>query len=125
MRPNARLMITACSTSASASACRRAPIARAIADEMPPPIAPPDSICIIMKPGNTSAMPASASVPRRATNQVSISPLDDCAIITSTVGHASHSSVGTMRPCSSNCVRGLCADCDWAGAETATLIAWL
>ena len=63
--PSATLMISACSTSASASSRRPAPSARAIAEEMPPPIAPADSICIIMKPGNTSAMPASASVPRR------------------------------------------------------------
>ena len=89
-------MISACSTSASASSCRRAPRARAIAEEMPPPIAPADSICIIMKPGNTSAMPASASVPRRETNQVSISPVEACASITSTFGHARRSSVGTI-----------------------------
>jgi hypothetical protein len=30
---------------------------------MPPPIAPPAIICISIRPGNTSAMPASASVP--------------------------------------------------------------
>ncbi len=56
-------MTIACSTSASASSRRPPPSARAIAEEMPPPIAPADSICIIMKPGNTSAMPASASSP--------------------------------------------------------------
>ena len=66
----------ACSTSASASSRRPPPSARATADEMPPPIAPAESICIIMKPGKTSAMPASASVPRRETHQVSISPVD-------------------------------------------------
>jgi hypothetical protein len=30
---------------------------------MPPPIAPADIICISITPGNTSATPASASVP--------------------------------------------------------------
>ena len=81
-------MRIACSTSASASSRRPAPSARATAEEMPPPIAPADSIGIIMKPGNTSAMPASASVPRRETHQVSISPVEACAIITSTFGQA-------------------------------------
>ena len=36
---------------------------RAIEDDTPPPIAPADIICISMTPGNTSATPASASVP--------------------------------------------------------------
>ncbi len=67
-------MIIACQTSASASVRRPAPSARAMADEMPPPTAPADSICIIMKPGNTNAMPVNASVPSRETNQVSIRP---------------------------------------------------
>jgi hypothetical protein len=57
-------MIKACSTSAFASSRLPPPMARAIAEEIPPPMAPADSICIIMKPGNTRAMPANASVPR-------------------------------------------------------------
>ena len=93
-----------------------------MADEMPPPIAPADSICIIMKPGNTSAMPASASVPRRETNQVSISPVEACASITSTFGHARRSSVGTIGPCSSAWVRGLCTGGDCAAAVMAMLM---
>ena len=48
---------------ASASSRRPAPSARATADEMPPPIAPPDIICISIRPGNTSDTPATASVP--------------------------------------------------------------
>ena len=60
-------MTTACITNAFASACRLAPIARATADEMPPPIAPADIICINISAGNTSATPASASVPSRPT----------------------------------------------------------
>ena len=41
-------MTSACSTSASASSRRPAPSARAIADEMPPPMAPAEIICISM-----------------------------------------------------------------------------
>src|SRR5438093_6731735 len=44
--PKATAMASAWSTSASASARRPAPSARAIADEMPPPMAPADIICI-------------------------------------------------------------------------------
>ena len=87
----------ACKTRASASACRPPPRARAIADEMPPPIAPADSICIIMKPGKTSAMPASASMPRRETHQVSINPVAACANITTMFGQASRISVARDR----------------------------
>ena len=65
---------------------------------MPPPIAPAESICIIMKPGKTSAMPASASVPRRETHQVSIRPVEACAVITRMFGHAIIRSVGTIAP---------------------------
>ncbi len=68
-----------------------------MADEMPPPTAPADSICIIMKPGNTSAMPASASVPSRDTNQVSINPVEACTSITRMFGQARRSSVAVMR----------------------------
>ena len=105
--PNARLMRMACSTSASASARRPAPSARATADEMPPPMAPPTSIVIIMKPGKTRAMPVSASVPRRETHQVSIRPVEACAVMTRMFGQASSSSVGTIAPCSRRRVRGL------------------
>jgi len=41
--------------------------ARATADDMPPPIAPADIICISMTSGKTSATPASASVPSQPT----------------------------------------------------------
>ena len=56
-------MISAWEMVASASSRRPAPSARAIAEDTPPPIAPADIICISMTPGNTSATPASASVP--------------------------------------------------------------
>ena len=61
--PKPRAMSTACSTSALASSRRRAPSARAMAEAMPPPMAPEDIICISITTGNTSATPASASVP--------------------------------------------------------------
>ena len=80
-----------------------------MADEMPPPTAPAESICIIMKPGNTSAMPASASVPSRDTNHVSINPVEACTSITRMFGQARRSKVGTMRPSSRRRVRGLMA----------------
>ena len=72
-------------------------------------MAPAEIICISITPGNTSAMPASASVPSFATNQVSISPVAACANMTSTFGHAIRSSVGTIGPCSSTRVRGFMA----------------
>ena len=42
-----------------------APSARLIAEETPPPIAPADIICVNMVKGNTSAIPASGSMPSR------------------------------------------------------------
>ena len=83
---------------------------------MPPPIAPAESICIIMKPGKTSAIPASASVPRRETHHVSIRPVDACAVITRMFGHAIMSSVGTIAPCSRRRVRGFIVSAAGAGA---------
>jgi len=49
--PNASAMTNACSASALASSRRPAPSARAIAEEMPPPMAPADIICINIKIG--------------------------------------------------------------------------
>ena len=72
-------------------------------------MAPAEIICISISAGNTSAMPASASVPSLATKKVSIRPVAACATITSTLGQAMRSSVGTMAPSSSTLVRGLCA----------------
>jgi hypothetical protein len=54
----------ACSTSAFASSLRPAPVARATAEATPLPSPPFDIIVISMNTGNTSATPASASVPR-------------------------------------------------------------
>ena len=42
-----------------------APIARAIADATPPPIAPPDMVMVRITNGNTSAIAASGSTPSR------------------------------------------------------------
>lgn len=113
--PSTPLMISACSTSASASPVRRAPSARATADEMPPPMAPAEIICISMTPGNTSAIPASASMPNRDTHHISISPVDACASITSTLGQASRSSVGRIGSYSSARVRGRSTGGSWVG----------
>ena len=103
--PSARLISSACATSASASPRRPAPSARATAEEMPPPTAPADNIVIIMKPGKTSAMPVSASVPRRETHQVSIRPVEACASMTRMFGQASRSRVGTIGPFNRRSVR--------------------
>ena len=73
---------------------------------MPPPIAPAENICISITPGNTSAMPASASVPSMPTQNVSISPVAACANMISTFGQAMRNSVGTIGPCNSARVRG-------------------
>ena len=58
-------IIAACSASVAARSRSPAPIARLMAEETPPPIAPADIICVSMTKGNTSAIPASASVPSR------------------------------------------------------------
>jgi hypothetical protein len=46
---------TACFTRPAASSIRPAPMARATAEVTPPPIAPPEVICISMMSGSTSA----------------------------------------------------------------------
>ena len=61
--PNTRAMMTACNANALASARREPPSARAMADEIPPPMAPADIICISITTGKTSATPARDSVP--------------------------------------------------------------
>ena len=58
-------IIAACSASVAARSRLPAPIARLIAEDTPPPIAPADIICVSITNGNTSAMPASGSVPSR------------------------------------------------------------
>ena len=118
-------MTSACSTSASASSRRPAPSARAIADEMPPPMAPAEIICISITPGKTSAMPASASVPSRDTNQVSISPVAACASMTSTLGQAMRNSVGTIGALSSARVRGLSSAARRGRAPAVAAQRWL
>ena len=62
-KPKRTAITSAWSANASASPRRPPPSARATADEMPPPIAPADIICISMTAGKTSATPASAAVP--------------------------------------------------------------
>src|SRR5260370_537809 len=53
---------------------------------MPPPIAPADSICIIMKPGQTSAMPPTASTAMRASASPSLKDCN-CAAIRQAARH--------------------------------------
>ena len=70
------------------------------------PMAPADIICISITAGNTSAMPASASVPSLPTNQVSIKPTAACATMTSTMGAPRRNRVDAMGPSSKSRVRG-------------------
>src|SRR5262249_38583018 len=99
-------MASAWTTSESASARRPAPSVRATAEEIPPPTAPADIICMSISTGKTSATPASASVPSRATKYVSMRPTDAWTNMTRTFGVASLSRVPTIRPSSSIRVRG-------------------
>ena len=50
---------------AAARSLSPAPSARAIADDTPPPMAPPDMVMVRITNGNTSAIAASHSVPSR------------------------------------------------------------
>ena len=104
--PSAAAMISACMTRALASAARCAPMARAMAEEIPPPIAPADIICISINAGNTRATPACASVPSFPTQYASIKPIDDCTSSKTIWGAASFNSVGTIGPSSRRRVRG-------------------
>jgi hypothetical protein len=56
---------SACAASAEARSLSPAPSARAIADDTPPPMAPPDIVMVRITNGNTSAIAASDSVPSR------------------------------------------------------------
>ena len=56
---------SACAASTEARSLSPAPSARAIADATPPPIAPPDIVMVRITQGNTSAIAASDSTPRR------------------------------------------------------------
>jgi len=77
----------------SASARRPRRARGAIADEVPPPIAPADIIASASGTGNTCVNPASASVPSFADEYVSMSPTAAWTNITSTLGAASCSRV--------------------------------
>ena len=56
---------SACAARALARSLSPAPSARAIADDTPPPMAPPDMVMVRMTNGNTSAIAASDAVPSR------------------------------------------------------------
>jgi len=58
-----------------------------MADEIPPPIAPCDIICMSITVGKTTAIPASASVPKRLIHHVSTSPVPAWASMTRMFGH--------------------------------------
>jgi hypothetical protein len=77
-----------------------------MAEAMPPPTAPADIICISITSGNTSAIPASASVPSLPTKNVSIKPTEACATITRTFGPARRRRVAVIGPSSRRRVRG-------------------
>ena len=64
-RPPPVPMRIAWQASARARSSLPEPIARAIAEETPPPMAPDDICCVIMIIGKTSAIAASGSVPSR------------------------------------------------------------
>jgi hypothetical protein len=83
------LIASACSTAVSARALCPDPRARAMTEDIPPPMAPCDMLCIKTSNGRTSAIPVKASVPRRATNHISIRPVLDWAVMTRMLGHAS------------------------------------
>src|SRR5256712_13953117 len=104
--PKPTAMASACTASASASARRPAPSARAIAAEIPPPMAPADIICISISAGKTRATPASASVPSLPTKYVSMRPTEACMSMTSTFGVASRRSVLVIGPSSRTRVLG-------------------
>jgi hypothetical protein len=101
-RPAVTAMAIACKTSAPASSWRLAPRAWAMADTTPPPMAPADIICNSSAKGSTTAQPAIAAVPWRATSQVSNSSEADCTAASSVVGAAS----ATMRRASSTAGTG-------------------
>src|SRR5437660_818674 len=99
-------MMRAWKASASASVRRPAPRARATADEIPPPMAPPDIICISIRTGKTRVTPANASVPSLPTKYSSMSPTAACTSITSTFGAARRSRVPGIEASRSIRVRG-------------------
>src|SRR5262245_12181601 len=88
----------ACSASASASWRRPPPRARATADATPPPMPPADIVCMSMISGNTSETPASASGPSHPTNTASPALTRTWTAMTTTLGAANRSSVGTIGP---------------------------
>jgi hypothetical protein len=60
-------MTSACTASARTRSGWPAPVARLIAEDTPPPMAPAEHICISITKGNTRAMAASAVFPSTPT----------------------------------------------------------
>src|SRR5476651_872965 len=98
-------------TSAAASSRRPAPIARAIEAAIAPPIAMLAICCISIISGNTSARPASASRPKRPTKCASTLVVTAISkTLTTRLGTASRSRVGTIGPSSIRRVRAAAGD---------------
>src|SRR5215813_10768302 len=86
-------------TSAEASAWRSAPMARAIAAAIAPPMLELAICCISMMSGKTSDSPASACGPMRPTKCAStVAVTAMSTTLTTTFGAASRSSVATIGP---------------------------
>src|SRR5262249_50205773 len=105
-------------TSAEASAWRPAPMARAIAAAIAPPMLELAICCISMMSGKTSDSPASACGPMRPTKCAStVAVTAMSTILTTTFGAASRSSVATIGPSRRRRVR---AEAGFAGAAGGT-----
>ena len=63
--PNEMPIRSACAARVEARSISPAPSERAIAEATPPPIAPPDIVMVRITQGNSSAIAASDSTPRR------------------------------------------------------------
>src|SRR6516162_11430549 len=114
-------MMMAWTTKAEASACRPAPIARAMAEAMAPPMLELAICCISMMSGKTSDRPASASDPiwpTKCASTVAVTAIS--TTLTMRLGAARRSSVETIGPSRRRRVRaagGFEADItvtDWA-----------
>ncbi len=86
-----RPISSACRTSARASSCRPAPSARARAAATAPPMPPLALFSISTMKGTTRTKPASVSMPRRLTIQVSAMATKICTTMSAVVGPARRS----------------------------------
>ena len=91
-------MTAACSASERAASSRLAPTARLTAAEMAPPIAPPDTVCISITNGNTTAIAANASRPSAPTYAVSAMLTAAADSMATMFGNASDNITGSTGP---------------------------